>query len=420
MGSARKPEILRKRFARPYGGHIVVTAPNLSGADRFFERIERWLKEQAVELELFDNNAAGASERDIADVIAASAQWSLSEEEGRLLAGCSIAYEPEPKPPVEGDKFKAGAGIELRGVSYFVSHALEPEAFRETSRGMAIMHTEASHIAEIALGTSVGKQLSVIKDSLSRYSVFHEDVLALLVANALSNEPDESGHYYVPIDAILDARELEQKKKHNKYMVGHHLEARVAVVEAVRDLRNLYVGTDPIERKHRREREWRAVLHIESFTTKRDDDGPNFQTIDEFDSKKVSGMRYRFGVWFDTVKGLQQSQPFTAPRAVLALDAQRESKAKKLGHYFIQRAYDRDPHGRIVRKIRTVFRETGISPEAGNPQRSRTRFEDALKKLVDKGVFSEWGYLDEASHPPLPAYKWLEPWLNLRIWVRLV
>lgn len=394
-----------------------MTTPNLpGGVSQFVGRIETWLAEQPESLQLFTENAPVlAGEKDVNDVIAAAADWSLSLAERRVWEASSIAYEPVQKPLVDGDTFQTGVGIEVRGVSYFVAHAREPDAYSPTDKGVAITHEEATHFTEVELrSAALGAQLSTIKEGLRSFSPVTQDVLALLLANALSNQPDSRGYYIVEVESILAARGLEQKKK-GKYTSGHHLEARVAVVEAMRDLSRLYVATDPITKRFRRLRNWDSVLKIDRFQTYDAAGDQKLVNLDQLDPTKVASIRYGFGEWFETVKSYQ----FPAPKSVLALDAQRETTAKKIGHYFVQRAHEADAQGRVIRSIRQLMREAVIKPEPSNPQRTRTRLESAFAKLVTIQAFHSWGYRNIEAEKALPLYRWLEPWLDLEVWVRL-
>lgn len=403
-----------RRIARDYGGCIVVTVPNLPESEAFCDRVERFFAESA-ELPLFPGDMVAQGERDIAAVIDAARDWPLSFRERQVRLGATIAYQAPRRSPVEGETFKSGAGIELRGVSYFIANAQEPRAFTETELGLSILHEEQTHATEVELQMG-DAALTTIKKGLARFSPVTQDVLALLIANAFNNEPDSRGAFVVDVDDILNARGLE-KKKTGKYEGSHHVEARVSVVQAVKDLSTLFVATDPIResRRNRRLKDWVSVLQIERLSTLDDAGVDRMAPMESIDPKKVVAIQYRLGPWFEGLKAFQHA----APRSVLALDGQREGTAKKLGHYFVQRALDVDREGRIVRQLRTVFRETATKMDANNPQRMRDRFENALNKLVQIRALSEWGYTVPNPDAHLPAYKWVEPWLNLYVWVRL-
>ncbi len=414
--SPEKQRILR--IPRPYGGEIVLTAGALSGVDAYLERVRDWFERQPEELQLFTEGATDTGARELTRFnLVASSQWDAPP------ATVEVRYEPplqkRPQrlpPPIVGDDYPAIAGIERRGVSTFVLHA-RTDALYDTERGVAVMHREASHIAEVEMRPLGGggevefmpatsAKLAEVRSAAARMSAVVEDVLDVLVSNAIENTMDAEGYHTLDIDAILEARGLEKKRKggpgSKTYAAGHHVEARDAVVDAIKKLDTLYVALAPVrETKRKRLRDWDRVLNVQRYTL-------------EEPTNRVHSVRYELGTWFARWK----DDHVLAPRRILELDAKREAPAKTLARYFTQRRRDADERGRIVRRIRNLFLETASEIDRGkNPQRSRDWIEESLETLRRDGIIAAWSYVEDIDL--LPRYKWLEPWLEYHVAVTL-
>lgn len=408
MPDARTVNTRRRtlRVARPYGGKVVIDAPDLAGVDSFFARIKMWLESQPQAMALLPEVVDTPEKAEIARLREAAETWDLDGDEREIWLRSTIAYETRRKPPVEDDKFKTQIGIERRSVSSFVIHR---DTLYDTERGVGYTHEESTHFAEVEMRPSKSTQLPAIRAEAARLSAVHEDVLDLLISNAEHNKPDENGLFTIEIDAILNARGTKKKTKDN-YSAGHHTEARIAVVKTIRDLDRLFVATAPIKERHRRVRNWDRVMWVSRYTTL---DSHDSNDPDLVDPRSVVAVQYGFGTW------IRNAVPIQAPRALLALDAQREGTAKDVGRYFIQRAHEMDGHNRVTRPVRQIFRELDLRPEPLNPQRSRNRLENALRKLVEENIIAAWGYVEGEIERLLPARGWLEQWLDTRIWVSL-
>jgi hypothetical protein len=280
------------------------------------------------------------------------------------------------------------------------------------------MHREASHVAEVEmrpLGGSGGidfapatsAKLAEVRSAAARMSAVVEDVLDVLVSNAIENSTDADGYHTLEIDAILEARGLQKKRKggigNKTYGAGHHVEARDAVVDAIKKLDTLYVALAPArEIKRKRLRDWDRVLNVQRYTL-------------EEPTNRIHSIRYELGTWF----ARWRDDHVLAPRRILELDAKREAPAKILARYFTQRRREGDAHqGRVVRQVRALFLETATEIERGkNPQRSRDWVEQSLETLRRDGIIVAWSYVEEIDL--LPRYKWLEPWLEYHVAVTL-
>jgi len=406
------------RIPRPYGGDIVLAAAASSGVDAYLEHVREWFEQQPQELQLFEEASTETGARELSRFnLVASTEWEAPPATVEVRYEPPLPKRPQPlPPPIVGDDYAAIAGIERRGVSTFVLHA-RTDALYDTERGVAIMHREASHVAEVEMrplggngavdfAPATGAKLAEVRSAAARMSAVVEDVLDVLVSNAVENPTDAEGYHTLDIDAILEARGLEKKRKGGvgakTYAAGHHVEARDAVVDAIKKLDTLYVALAPArEVKRKRLRDWDRVLNVQRYTL-------------EEPTNRIHSVRYVLGTWF----GRWKDDHVLAPRRILELDAKREAPAKILARYFTQRRRDADAQDRIVRRVRNLFVETASEIERGkNPQRSRDWIEASLDTLRRDGIIAGWSYVEDVDL--LPRYKWLEPWLEYHVAVTL-
>lgn len=411
-----KPRTLR--IPRPYGGEIVLTAVAASGVDLYLERVRTWFEQEPEELQLFAEGATETGARELTRFnLVASSEWDAPPATVEVRYEPPLPKRPQPlPPPIVGDDYAAIAGIERRGVSTFVLHA-RTDALYDTERGVAIMHREASHVAEVEMrplggngsvdfAPATSAKLAEVRSAAARMSAVVEDVLDVLVSNAIENAADAEGYHTLDIDAILEARGLEKKHKGGvgtkTYEAGHHVEARDAVVDAIKKLDTLYVALAPArETRRKRLRDWDRVVNVQRYTL-------------EEPTNRIYSIRYELGTWFARFK----DDHVLAPRRILELDAKREAPAKILARYFTQRRRDTDNRGRIVRRVRNLFLETATEIDRGkNPQRSRDWIEQSLETLRSDGIIAAWSYVEDVDL--LPRYKWLERWLDYHVAVSL-
>jgi hypothetical protein len=403
------------RIPRPYGGEIVLEAAGVPSVGEYLDRTRSWFTNQPEELGLFAESIVDRGTRELSQFSAmVSAEWPPPP------VSVEMRYEPgkrqqAPPPPVVGDDYAAIAGIERRGVSSFVLRT-RGDALYDTERGVAITHSEETHFAEVEmrpLGRAptmvpiTSAELAEVRSAAARMSAVVEDVLDILVSNAIENPVDPEGYFELEVDAILDARGLVKKHKGGlgpkMYAAGHHAEAREAVIEAIQKLDSLYVALEPVRfGKRKRLRDWDRVLNVQRYTL-------------EEPSERVHSIRYELGTWFER----WNDDHVLANRRILELDAKREAPAKTLARYFVQRRGEAERKGRIVRRVRDLYAETATEIDRGkNPQRSRDWLESTLRTLKKDRIIADWSYVELVDS--LPRYKWLEPWLEYHVAVSFV
>jgi hypothetical protein len=408
--------ILAIRATRSYGDVEISTSSRGDDAEEFLRRARDWFEAQPEQLLLIGKPGVG-SESEVDQFTAVATSWTRN---GRaLVPNFAISYLPQPDfragepgrpnlpPPIVGDRYSTTALVARRSVSTYIQ-ARDDERF-DTSSGVAIRHVEGRVIAEVEMrdGLSVPDH-SAIRSVAAQLGGIDEDVLDVVIANAVRNGPGSDGLYEVDVDAIVAARGRGGKTKREGiklYSSGMRDEARDAVIDALEALDRLYVSLDdaPRRRQGKVVRDYDRVFDIRRKTLEEGTD-------------RVIAIGYSFGEWFSRWRdGL-----VLAPRALLALDARNGAPAKALGRYFTLLGPEADASKNLIRPIREVLLSVRRSLDYGkNPQRLRSWLEDNLEELRCERVIAAWSYHPSQATEQLPRYKWIDAWLELSVKVTL-
>jgi len=412
------PRLLR--IARPYGGVIVFEthSPNTGAVDSYFAFVQSWFDTRGTQLSLIDDGQEGLRELADANAAATSAEWPSppGHVTMRYEAIAPKQVRPSLPPPIAGDSYPTTPGLERRSVStYVIAKAEERYA---TSTGLAVRHTEDGIIAEVEMRPASGQlteeALAEIRTVAAQLSAVDDDVLDVLLANAIANGADVDGLHTIEIDAILDTRQRGVRHKTEgakTYLAGRRQETRDDAVERLRRLETLYVSIGERKMRGKTVREYDRVVGIQRLIT-----DPNNQ-------ERVIAVRYRFGKWF----GAWRDGHEVAPRRLLELDGRNGAPTKTLGRYFVQRAQESDEHGRIARRVRDVLtdlRRPLHDTTGKNAGRPRLKFEENLAELEAEGIFAGWGYVEAGDSKNADAaigagYKKADAWLDLTLFVLL-
>ncbi len=408
------------RIARPYGGAIVfeTRTTNTAGVDEYFAFVRSWFDVHGNQLPLIDDGQEGIRELASANAAATSAEWPNppGHVTMRYEAVAPKQVRPSLPPPIAGDTYPTTPGLERRSVStYVIAKAEERYA---TSTGLAVRHTEDGVIAEVEMRPASGQlteeALAEIRTVAAQLSAVDDDVLDVLLANAIANGADIDGLHTIEIDAILDTRQRGVRHKDDgakTYLAGRRQETRDDAVERLRRLETLYVSIGERKMRGKVVREYDRVVGIQRLIT-----DPN-------NDERVIAVRYRFGKWF----GAWRDGHALAPRRLLELDGRNGAPTKTLGRYFVQRAQDCDERGRIARRVRDVLfdlRRPLHDTTGKNAGRPRLKFEEHLEELEAEGIFAGWGYIEAGDSKNADAvlgagYKKADAWLELTLFVVL-
>ncbi len=408
------------RISRPYGGAIVfdTRTNDAASVETYFAFVRAWFDARGNQLPLLDDGQEGIRELAAANTAATSAEWPSPPGQVTMRYESSAPKHAKPNlpPPIAGDTYPTTPGLERRSVSTYVIARAE-ERFA-TSTGLAVRHTEDGVIAEVEMRPASGqlteKALAEIRTVAAQLSAVDDDVLDVLLANAIANGADNDDLHTVEIDAILDTRQRGVRHKTDgakTYLAGRRQETRDDAVERLRRLETLYVSIGERKMRGKRVREYDRVVGIQRLIT-----DPN-------NDERVVAVRYRFGKWF----AAWRVGHALAPRRLLELDGRNGAPAKILGRYFVQRARETDERGHIVRRVRDILidlRRPLYDTTGKNAGRPRANFEEHLDTLEAEGIFAAWGYVEAGDTKNADAvlgagYKKAEAWLDLNLFVVL-
>jgi hypothetical protein len=414
---AASPRTLR--IERPYGGAVIfeTVSDDADAVTTYFAFVTSWFAERGSQLPLLDDGTEGPRELAAAHEAANSPEWLSppAQVTMRYESATPRSVRPNLPPPIAGDTYPTTPGIERRSVSTYV--IARPDERFETSTGLAVRHTEKDGTAQVEMrpvdGQLTDEAVTEIRNVAAQLSAVDDDVLDVLLANAIAHGHDGEGLYTIEIDAIIDTRQRGVKHKSESgksYLSGRRQETRDETVERLQRLQTLYVSIGERKMRGKMVREYDQVLNIPRIIT------------DPGNKERVIAVRYSFGKWFRAWRDGHA----VAPRRLLELDGRNGAPAKVLGRYFIQRALEADSQDRIVRNVRELLRDLrrNLPDDAGkNSGRPRVLLEEHLDTLEREGVLASWGYL-EANGKRVDAmlgsgYKKTMVWLDLHIFVVL-
>ena len=255
-----------------------------------------------------------------------------------------------------------------------------PDERFETSTGLAVRHTEQGGTAHVEMRPANGQltdaAVSEIRKVAAQLSAVDDDVLDVLLANAIANGSDADGLHTIEIDAILDTRQRGVRHKaegRKTYLSGRRQETRDDAVARLRRLETLSVSIGERKMRGKMVREYDRVVGIQRLITDPDNDD------------RVVAVRYHFGKWFTAWR----EGHAVAPRRLLELDGRNGAPTKTFGRYFVQRAREADARGRTVRRVRDILVDLRRPlPEATGKNAGRPRAQlgsNTSRRLSAKG-----------------------------------
>lgn len=320
--------------------------------------------------------------------------------------------------PIENDRFSVSPTMQRRAASRFVTARNADRHLTET--GLAIRYEEHGVYAELEMRDKNTKVLTQdaatnLRDIAKRLGGVDEDVLDLLLANAIRNAPEPNGWHWIDVDEIIRARGRGLRKRNDGsgYKSGIDYSAREDVVKAVKLFSSVFVSVGKSTNKNESSKKnltnYDPLLIIERIVV---DDNKTRQEPVRF--------AYRFGSGLADVR--MQSQSLLAPRSLLQLNGKTEKTAKDLGRQFVLHA---NTQGIVKRVVSAALQGSGIELEENETNRGRIRhrIEKALHALVERGVLRSWNYEENTTEMPpaqwadqrLPNRSWIETWLTYTI-----
>jgi hypothetical protein len=244
------------------------------------------------------------------------------------------------------------------------------------------------------------------------------DVLLIVLAHALmSGEP--GGMTWITADAILDDRGIRPKTERvgtARYRAGHRHEDRARVAACMERLECLWVDLaavavidEPRGGRPRRDR--------------RDDEGALLIISDRLvqgygAEERPVAWCFRPGPWLAPFLARPNRQTALLARQVLRYDPYHERWEKRLGRYLtFHLRMDAKRAVPLIRRIGPLLDELCLPVDRRHPERTRTRLEAALNRLVRDRVIGEWEYTAKAraTLAALAARRWVDQWRQLTI-----
>jgi hypothetical protein len=246
------------RIERPYGGAVIfeTDSHDAQAVKTYFAFVTSWFAQRGSQLPLIDDGMEGPRELAAANEAANSPEWLTppGQVTMRYEPAMPRSVRPNLPPPIAGDTYPQTPGIERRSVSTYV--IARPDERFETSTGLAVRHTEPDGTAQVEMrpvnGQLTDEAVTEIRNVAAQLSAVDDDVLDVLLANAIAHGHDREGLYTIEIDAILDTRQRGVKHKSESgksYLSGRRQETRDETVERLQRLQTLYVSIG--ERKMR-------------------------------------------------------------------------------------------------------------------------------------------------------------------------
>jgi hypothetical protein len=249
------------------------------------------------------------------------------------------------------------------------------------------------------------------------------DVLLALIAHAILVGPDDRGSIWIFAADILDYRGIVQKQ-HATAMPGVMRDAG----HRPEDIRDVAACIQHLSTIHTTIRTWRQpkkkggrrrvvgqksyLFTISNFLEDR---------TDEEDSslpRRQIAWYYRLGEVLGSLPGGKQTRAAWLLQEALRYDPVRRKWEKRLARYFLFHLRINDAFGgaTLKRSIRSIIQEASLPINEDSPEKTKTRFEQALHRLVDEGHISDWG---ESAYQEVmakrPAHDWVDMWLDYEV-----
>jgi len=262
------------------------------------------------------------------------------------------------------------------------------------------------------------------------------DVLLAMLAQAIATPHDAKDGVWITGKLILDYRGIKpiiKREKGRERKAGYRQEDLAEVAACASRMSNTWIRVEQwitddtntpreLQGKRSKKREQTYLYTRESrlinitdiirqHELQRESRAASAQT------NLMVAWRYQLGSWIDPfLQGANRQVAWLLQQA-LSYDPYHEMWEKRLARYFTFHMRINATMGgvTITREVGQLIEELSLRINQRDPERTRGRFEKAMNCLKGDKLISGWDYLED--NPPLPARKWLEPWLKQNIWV---
>ena len=267
------------------------------------------------------------------------------------------------------------------------------------------------------------------------------DVLLTMIAQTIATPHDEKDCVWITSKSILDYRGIQpiKKKVNGRYRrAGHRQEDLSGVAGCISRMSNTWIRVEQwieedINQPPRKRRVKKQQGSPEKYFYTRD--SRLISVIDiihqhelQRDMETEDGelapriplavaWRYQLGAWLDPFLQGANREVAWLLKQVLSYDPYHELWEKRLARYFTfhMRLNAEKGGTTITREIGRLIEELSLPVNHRDPEKTRQRFEKALKRLEADSIISEWTY--HKDNPKLPLRRWLETWLTSSVQV---
>jgi hypothetical protein len=249
------------------------------------------------------------------------------------------------------------------------------------------------------------------------------DVLLALLMHALLVGPDERGGIWISAADILEYRGIAQKKHTTAKPgvmrdAGHRPEDIRTVADRIRLLRTIHT-TVRVWREPKKQGGRRRVVGQESYLFTVSDfleDRPDGE--DPSLPRQQIAWYYRLGEVLGNRTSWKRAKAAWLLQKALRYDPVRRAWEKRLARYFLFHLRLNDAFGgaTMKRSIGSLLQENSLPLNEGDPEKTKTRFEEALARLKEDGHIDSWEeHQYREAMAKRRAHHWLPLWLEYEI-----
>lgn len=255
---------------------------------------------------------------------------------------------------------------------------------------------------------------------VNSYSDLDGDLLLALLAQAVTIGADERGAVWITASDILSYRGMTPKThttaSGEKRDAGHRQE----------DIRDISASIERLRQTHVTVQSWkepkkkggrRRVVRQESYLISISD-----FLEQESEGKQQSPLQiawyYRPGTCLGKFPTSKQMRIAWLLQKALHYNPAKEKWEKRLARYFLFHLRFNDLFGGAAmrRSIGTMLQEASLPINEGDPEKTKTRFEQAMHQLQVDGHISDWSEQTyQEAMRQLPSRGWLKHWLDYEL-----
>jgi hypothetical protein len=325
------------------------------------------------------------------------------------------------------------SALPIQAIMEACSNAVEGAKGWRESKGGKIMYehrTQAgSTWVEIRPGESETEPddmtIQALWQQVRNLSDLDADIFLAVMAQSVAGNADPKGFVWITAQHILDYRGIvpriqRDEKTGKKRKAGHRQEDIAEVAACVERLSNMWLRVkqwvlepDPGKKKGTKRtafsRACRPILVAETIY--------QHELSDDDDRETSVAVAWKLspGTWIEPFLTVPNRHMAWIMQRTLQYDPYHEKWEKRLARYFTFHLRINASHGgkTLRRNIGDLLNELSLPTNQRYPDKTKTRFKEAMDLLVKDGIISAWEY--HPDNAMLPPRKWLDQWLGWNI-----